>query len=77
VPANLIQRLTTEKSDNIRGIAVLGMPVGPPGMDGPNPVTYDVVAYDTEGHTTVYATRQGRSLPEELGTQSRADSTGQ
>ncbi len=77
VPADLIQRLTTEKPDNIRGIAVPGMPVGPPGMVGPNPATYNVVAYDTEGNTTVYATRRGRSLPEELGAQSRADSTGQ
>lgn len=65
VPTDLIQRLTTEKPDDIRGIAVPGMPIGPPGMEGPNPATYDVVAYDTEGNTSVYATRQGRSLPEE------------
>ena len=65
VPADLIQRLTTERPDNIRGIAVPGMPIGPPGMEGPNPATYDVLAYDTEGNTTVYASRQGRSLPEE------------
>jgi hypothetical protein len=61
VPADLIQKLLTENPRNIRGIAVPGMPVGSPGMEGPNPVTYDVVAYDTEGKTFVYATRQGRS----------------
>ena len=66
VPADLIQRLTTQKPDNIRGIAVPGMPVGPPGMEWSHPATYDVVAYDAEGNTTIYATRQGRSLPEDL-----------
>ena len=60
VPADLIQRLITEKPDDIRGIAIPGMVMGSPGMEGPNPVDYDVVAYDTEGNTIVYASRQGR-----------------
>ena len=63
VPADLIQRLITEKPDDIRGIAIPGMAVGSPGMEGPNPVDYDVVAYDTEGNTIVYASRQGRAVP--------------
>ncbi|MFQ6004186.1 MAG: DUF411 domain-containing protein [Woeseia sp.] len=64
VPADLIQRLIAEKPDDIRGIAAPGMPVGSPGMEGPNPVEYKVLAYGTDGKTTVYATRQGRSSPQ-------------
>ena len=64
VPADLIQRLMVEKPEDIRGIAVPGMPVGSPGMEGPNPVEYDVVAYDIEGNMIVYATRQGRAVPD-------------
>jgi hypothetical protein len=28
-------------------------------MEGPNPMKYDIVAYHSDGSTTVYATRQG------------------
>ena len=59
VPADLIHRLMAEKPEDIRGIAVPGMPAGSPGMEGPNPVRYDVLAYGSDGNTTVYATRQG------------------
>jgi hypothetical protein len=59
VPADLIQRLMTEQPEDIRGIAVPGMPAGSPGMEGPNPARYDVLAYGSDGNTTVYATRQG------------------
>ena len=59
VPADLIQRLMTEKPKDIRGIAAPGMPAGSPGMEGPNPVRYDVLAYGSDGNTTIYATRQG------------------
>jgi len=61
VPADLVQRLMAEKPDDIRGIAVPGMPLGSPGMEGPNPSEYDIVAYDSDGHTSVYATRQGKT----------------
>ncbi len=63
VPADLIQRLITEKPDDSRGIAIPGMAIGSPGMEGLNPADYDVVAYDTEGNTIVYASRQGRAVP--------------
>lgn len=63
VPADLIQRLMAEQPDNIRGIAVPGMPMGSPGMEGPNPVEYQVLAYHSDGKTTVYDTRQGRTSP--------------
>lgn len=59
VPADLILRLMADKPEDIRGIAVPGMPAGSPGMEGPNPVRYDVLAYGSDGNTTVYATRQG------------------
>jgi len=59
VPADLIQGLMAEKPEDIRGIVVPGMPAGSPGMEGPNPVKYDVLAYGSDGNTTVYATRQG------------------
>lgn len=62
VPADLIQQLLAEEPNDIRGIAAPGMPMGSPGMEGPNPVEYQVLAYHSDGTTTVYATRQGRSL---------------
>ncbi len=64
VPADLIQRLMTEKPDDIQGIAVPGMPMGSPGMEGPNPVGYKVLAYGTDGQLSVYATRAGKSSPD-------------
>ncbi len=64
VPADLIERIMVEKPDDIRGIAGPGMVIGSPGMVGPNPGRYDVLAYRSDGNTTVYATREGRSSPE-------------
>jgi len=61
VPADLILGLVEEKPDNIRGLAVPGMVVGSPGMEGPNPSKYDIVAYDSNSRAFVYATREGRS----------------
>ncbi len=54
VPVEQIQRLLQEQPD-ITGLAVPAMPIGSPGMEGPNPVQYDVLAFDSSG-TTVYAT---------------------
>jgi hypothetical protein len=65
VPADLIERLITEQPDDIRGIAVPGMPMGSPGMEGPNPVTYEVLAYHADGRVSVYATRKGRGSPQQ------------
>jgi len=62
VPADVIRRLMAEKPDDIRGIAVPGMPIGSPGMEGSNPVEYEVLAYETAGTTRVYATRQGQAV---------------
>ena len=41
------------------GIAVPGMPAGSPGMEGPDLARYDVLAYGSDGNTTVDATRHG------------------
>lgn len=58
VPADLVRQLQREKP-RVRGLAVPSMPPGSPGMEHPNPVRYDVLAFDTDGNTSVYATRQG------------------
>jgi len=67
VPADLVQRLIAERPDDIRGIAVPGMPVGSPGMEGPNASEYKVMSYDRAGNTSVYATRQGQEVHDSLG----------
>lgn len=56
VPADLIVRLLKEKPA-IRGLAVPGMPVGSPGMEGPNPQPYEVLAFDKTGRSWTYARR--------------------
>ena len=56
VPADLIHRLLKEKPP-ILGLGVPGMPVGSPGMEGPNPQPYEVFTFDKQGRTTVYARR--------------------
>jgi hypothetical protein len=57
VPAEVLRKLLKERP-KIKGIAVPGMPAGSPGMESPNPVAYDVVAYDASGKTSVF-TRVG------------------
>jgi hypothetical protein len=64
VPADLVQQLLAERPDDIEGIAVPGMPAGSPGMEGPNAVTYDVIAHASDGTSSVYATRQGKITPD-------------
>ena len=55
VPADLILRLLKEKP-KVLGLAVPGMPSGSPGMDGP-PVPYEVLTFDKDGKTSIYAKR--------------------
>jgi len=54
----LIERLLDEKPD-IVGLSVPGMPVGSPGMEVPGrePERYDVLTFDKDGNTKVYASR--------------------
>jgi hypothetical protein len=56
VPADLIYKLLKEKPP-IAGLAVPGMPVGSPGMEGGKPEPYEVFTFDKNGRTTVYAQR--------------------
>jgi hypothetical protein len=56
VPAEEVERLLDERPD-IAGIAVAGMPIGSPGMEveGAAPQPFDVIAFDAEGNTYVWA----------------------
>jgi len=56
VPADLINKLLKEKPAVV-GLAVPGMPVGSPGMEGEKPEPYEVLTFDKNGKTTVYAKR--------------------
>lgn len=56
VPADLIQKLLREKP-TARGLAVPGMPIGSPGMEGGTPERYQVLLFDKAGTTRVFATR--------------------
>lgn len=56
VPADLVQRMLREKPA-IVGIAVGGMPMGSPGMEGFRKDDYDVVAFRKDGTQMVYASR--------------------
>lgn len=56
VPPDLVQRMLDEKPD-IKGLAVPGMPMGSPGMEGPRKDDYDVLAVGRDGRTRVYAQR--------------------
>ncbi len=55
VPAADIKRLLKERPAVV-GLAVPGMPAGSPGMEGPPPQKYDVVTFDKQGKTSVFAT---------------------
>ena len=53
VPAQDVRRLLAERP-KIAGLAVPGMPIGSPGMEGPNPEHYQVLSFGGEG-VTVFA----------------------
>jgi len=57
VPADLIKKLLADHPSDIAGLSVPGMVTGSPGMEGPNPQHYDVIAFTADGKTRVYATR--------------------
>jgi hypothetical protein len=56
VPADVINRLLSEKPKAV-GIAVPGMPMGSPGMEGKYSEPYDVLTFDKDGKTQVYTSR--------------------
>lgn len=54
VPAADIQRLLRDKPA-VAGLAVPGMPMGSPGMEGNRKDPYQVLTFDTAGNSGVYA----------------------
>lgn len=54
VSASDIKKLLKEKPD-IKGLAVPGMPMGSPGMEGHRKDNYDVLAIDKNNNATVYS----------------------
>jgi len=54
VPADVIRRLLDERPA-VRGLAVPGMPIGSPGMEGPSPEAYAVYAFTADGRARRYA----------------------
>jgi hypothetical protein len=56
VPADLIKGLLKDKPP-LAGLGVPGMPIGSPGMLGPNPQPYEVIAFDRNGRMQVHARR--------------------
>lgn len=58
VPAAVVQRLLKEKPA-IAGLAVAGMPIGSPGMEGGVRQPYQVVAFTRDGRQHVYANMPG------------------
>lgn len=53
VPAGDIARLL-ETRPAISGLAVPGMPIGSPGMEGPNPEHYRVLSFDHAGRIATF-----------------------
>jgi hypothetical protein len=53
VPAGMIERLLAERPP-VTGLAVPGMPIGSPGMEGADPEPYEVMSFTPGGATTVY-----------------------
>ena len=56
VPAADVQRLLKDRPAVV-GIAVPGMPIGSPGMEGGSKEAYEVLTFDATGKTTVFARR--------------------
>ena len=57
VPADVIDKMIAQAPKDVIGLAVPGMPVGSPGMEGGTPEKYDIVAFDKAGKTRVFAKR--------------------
>ena len=53
VPASDIKRLLATKP-KARGLAVPGMPLGSPGMEGPREDPFDVLLVDAKGRSSVF-----------------------
>ena len=56
VPADVIKKLLAEKPA-VMGLAVPGMPMGSPGMEGSPKQPYNIIAFERDGKTRVYVKR--------------------
>lgn len=56
VPADVVRQLLEQKPP-VAGIAVPGMPMGSPGMEGPRKDPYQVIAFTKDGQERVFAER--------------------
>lgn len=56
VPADVVRKLLQERPE-IAGIAVPGMPMGSPGMEGPYAQPYEVYTFDASGPQEIFAVR--------------------
>jgi hypothetical protein len=54
VPAAALEQLLAERPAVVVGLAVLGMPMGSPGMPSPRPETYEVVAFGPDGRQRTF-----------------------
>jgi hypothetical protein len=55
IPVSDIRKLLKERPA-VSGLAVPGMPIGSPGMEGPYPQPYEVLTFDKQGRTKVFST---------------------
>lgn len=63
VPASEIERLVDQRDDDVRGLAVPGMPAGSPGMEMPGRVDeYAVLAFDDDSVRVFARYRGGEKL---------------
>ena len=54
VPATSIKKLLALKPKGVKGLAVPGMPMGSPGMEGPYSEKYDVIRFEKNGKKAVF-----------------------
>jgi len=54
VPADVVQKLQKENPAGVIGLSAPNMPVGSPGMEGPNAQPYPIVAFKADGTSYEY-----------------------
>jgi hypothetical protein len=57
VPADVVRQLLKDAPATVVGLSAPNMPVGSPGMEGPNAKPYSIMAFKADGSTYEYAKR--------------------
>ncbi len=57
VPADVVRQLLKEAPATVVGLSAPNMPVGSPGMEGPNARPYSIMAFKADGSSYEYAKR--------------------